>query len=192
MSAPIPDGIRPALGVRAWDAVDGPALESVFRSVVWPRNQRLVAECLSPISVFEGYRPTRPAGRWARLRGKTEAPERMHVIPRKHLSPSKNCSCGIYAGWFLEEAHHMGVIPQVRGWFGPGAPKISLRPRVFGVMAGWGRVVRGSKGFRAQYAKLVALFQPREGEHQDIEELAELYEVPIVNRNTYHYTWESA
>jgi hypothetical protein len=193
----VPDGIRAALGVRAWDAVEGPALESVYRGVVWPRNQPLAARCLDPISVFEGYRKLKQTGRLARLL-RTAPVESLQPPPERHSAPHKDCSCGIYAGWRLNEAYNMGMPatppPGVATFmmYGTASKAITGKPKVFGAVAGWGRVVRGSGGFRAQYAKVVALFIPRKQDHQEIEELAELYNVPIVDRKHYKYEWKSA
>jgi hypothetical protein len=191
MKPSIPDAIRPALGLRAWDVVDGPALESVYRGVVWPRNQRLVAECLDPADLFEGYKPRHKIKRWW-LPGEYETVEKIRAPTNKHLAPHRGCSCGIYGAWELGEAHLMGAYMPGVLTFKPVTPKYSNRPKVFGAVAGWGRVVRGSKGFRAQFAKVVAFFIPRDVDHQGIEELGELYEVPIVDRDNYNIEWKGA
>ena len=59
---------------------------------------------------------------------------------KKHHVASVDCSCGFYA------------------YFSPGADQLS--GDVEGIIEGYGRVTVGSKGFRAERAKIVALVVP--------------------------------
>jgi hypothetical protein len=75
-------------------------------------------------------------------------------------APQRDCACGLYA---LQEpwdfagylpARHFGVSYQAN--------------TVIGVVAGWGRAFRGKHGWRAQFARPVALYStPDLDEHVD-------------------------
>jgi hypothetical protein len=73
-------------------------------------------------------------------------------------SPSLRCSCGLYAYWtgpFAED------VPAVRGSaqsFSPPFASLALVSRcVIGRVAGWGRVVQHTKGWRAGFAYPLSL-----------------------------------
>jgi hypothetical protein len=88
---------------------------------------------------------------------------------RHHSPPTKTCTCGIYALNKWEPSH----------------PK-KLRPwqseAITGLIHGWGHIVIGSKGFRAQYAKPIALVsRPKSVKFTArIEELAMVYGLEII------------
>lgn len=88
-----------------------------------------------------------------------------------HGVPDEDCQCGIYA--FRQ--------PEFESLNGAPGPKVR------GVVMGWGRYVLGALGWRAQYARLVALLDladlagASEEDPTDIPVvIAERYEVPIV------------
>jgi hypothetical protein len=62
--------------------------------------------------------------------------------PHEHW---QHCGCGIYA-------YHHGDFPQGQ----------STSPHVFGIVALYGNVLYGSKGYRASKARLVGLLDPRQ------------------------------
>lgn len=72
----------------------------------------------------------------------THQPER-YSAKAGHAPGSDGCTCGFYAYWTGEDC-----------W---GMPQ-----RVTGVIAAWGVVTAGTKGIRAQHARIVALVKPRE------------------------------
>ena len=86
-----------------------------------------------------------------------------------HSPPHKTCTCGIYA---LNE-------------WEPSNPK-KTRPwpsdSITGLVLGWGHIVLGSKGFRAQYSKPIALVsRPRSTKLSEIiEELSQIYGLEII------------
>jgi hypothetical protein len=89
----------------------------------------------------------------------------------KYGAPQKNCTCGIYA---LSEWPE-GNIKKVRPW---------PSDAVTGVILGWGHVVMGSKGFRAQYAKPIALIsRPRSTKLTGIiEEMLYVYGLDLLDQ----------
>lgn len=98
---------------------------------------------------------------------------------KQHAPPTRTCTCGIYA---LNE-------------WEPSNPK-SVRPwpsdAITGLIHGWGHIVLGSKGFRAQYAKPIALVsRPRSTKMTAIiDSLAEVYGIEIITvkeAKTYGY-----
>lgn len=74
--------------------------------------------------------------------------------------PGADCQCGFYS---------------VRDVF-------NVQPGIIGGVVGWGKVVDGEKGWRAEKAAVAALFRPPWGsveEQQKVEMLAEMYNVPV-------------
>lgn len=59
---------------------------------------------------------------------------------RGHPAPAEGCSCGFWAYWHLAAAPYFGASPEFAG-----------------VIEGWGRCLIGSRGFRCQYARVVAV-----------------------------------
>jgi len=151
VAEPVVGAIR---GFRWW-RLTGTWLTSPWRGDVrWGREENL-ATCLGR--------------RWL-LRWKP------HGVPHERGVPETECSCGFYA---------MLHAP-VEGADGPGCwplnPSLSGGPiaLVFGVAAGSGRVVLGQFGWRAERARIDALYVP--SSRTPIEMLAaaaESYEVPI-------------
>lgn len=153
----IPDGITPLVGYRGWLYKDG-RLFSCYREVEWPLNGRITSECIHPNTDINLY---------FRLGNNQED----GVQKRKysaHIAPDLHCSCGIYA--LNDYPSQRGTLP----W-----PSESLT----GVMLGWGHTVVGSKGFRSEYGKIVALVsRPRSPRlSKTIEEMAELYNIEVID-----------
>jgi hypothetical protein len=63
-------------------------------------------------------------------------------VTKPHLQPMKECMCGFWA--YTAGIHRMEA----------------LGPVVVGMIEGWGRMVIGPKGFRAEKARIVALCFP--------------------------------
>lgn len=89
------------------------------------------------------------------------------VVPiQPHAAPGNQCQCGLYA-----YHDHVTADPAV-GY-------------VWGAVAAWGNIEVHHNGFRAQYAEIVALAEPREPCARDeVENLRwtarEIYKVPVV------------
>ena len=152
----VPDGITPLVGYRGWLVRDN-ALVSCYRDVEWPVGKPLQSECI---------RPTYREGQ-----GVFPAP------PKHYWSPHISCTCGMYA------LHEYPKVWQEH----EGKRRASVKPwpseAVTGMIQGWGRIIVGDKGFRAQYAKPVALVaRPRSKRWPEvIERLAERYGLEIVD-----------
>ena len=94
-------------------------------------------------------------------------PEEGAVLLEEHVSPARECVCGIYA--------YNGLGPRFRDTY-------------FCVYLGWGRVYHGRFYWRAQYVRPLALgklgrperFDPRGARAGWIERLAERYDIPLL------------
>lgn len=68
---------------------------------------------------------------------------------RNHRAGQLNCACGFYAYWDGENSRHVGFNDY----------------QVEGVIEAWGLITVGTRGFRAEYAKIVALVIPNPANH---------------------------
>lgn len=152
----IPDGINPLVGYRGWMQKDG-KLYSCYREVEWPKTGKVTSECIHPNTAFNLY-----------FRLNKEENSRARKFSA-HIAPDFDCSCGIYA--LTDYPSQRESLP----W-----PSDALT----GVMLGWGHTVIGNKGFRSEYAKIVALVaRPRSPRLMNIiEEISQNYAIPVVSR----------
>jgi len=160
----IPDTAEPMLGFRVWRfREDDLTLWSVTKGN--PKDVDKKRELLSG---------TTPNGYWPKKMGPmgTSVLEAKCLANNDHHVPDKNCTCGIYA------TYDSAVIAQY-----------ILQGPVLGLVQGYGTVVPGEAndetlgGFRAEKAKLVALFEispdftiPRRQLHRVGQE----YGVPVI------------
>jgi hypothetical protein len=89
--------------------------------------------------------------------------ERSSPTPHKEFT---RCQCGLYGFTDINEL-----------------ARLIDRPAVIGLVAGWGRVIIGTKGWRAQYAKPIAIFDVDKVHTLDsstLQQLSERYLVPLV------------
>lgn len=156
----VPDGITPLVGFRGWLIKDA-ALWSVYpdiRKVEWPVGSPLNSECLPPNRRVEYDDP------------------RIVNPPKHYWAPHIACTCGIYAlhdypkPWTELDGK---TVKADRPW--PSSA-------VTGMIHGWGHIVVGDKGFRAQYAKPIALVSHRRhGEWpKAIQEVAYRYGLEVI------------
>lgn len=157
----VPDGISPLVGYRGWMVSDD-VLTSCYRKVEWQVGEPMQSECIRPT-----FREGSSSGS-------------VFPSPPKHYwSPHLECTCGIYA---------LHDYPKLWDTY-EGKRRATVKPwpyeAVTGVVQGWGRIIVGDKGFRAQYAKPVALVsRPRSNKWPAvIERLAERYGLEIVDAN---------
>lgn len=155
-----PDGINPIVGVRAWRVQTTLQKEDLLHSVYkhgvpWPIDQTLEAQCIQPITTH--WRA------WG-AQSTNEVPVESH--PKEPI-PYIECSCGIYA---LNSELGAG---EVRPW---GSESL------VGIVLLWGRILEGERGYRAQYAKIAALWMDTdEPERVDlVTQVAERYHVPLI------------
>ncbi len=205
----VPDSIEPLIGYRAWNIADG-KLFSLNDWYLWPPGEKAVAGCnndafkssrwawmlreeiapgdLTAGDWYDGMREfaTEDLNRWASERfginqGHLPAGAQVAiprppniilpygqyvyslVIERHDPPPAEECSCGLYA-----------VSDPVSS---PGGP-------VYGEIKAWGRVIPGSRGFRAQYAYPTKLVLSNvDTGAADVRELGTLlaknYKVPV-------------
>jgi hypothetical protein len=75
-------------------------------------------------------------------------------VGRTHSAPATDCACGLHAYYTLEQVEMDAGLPRGESIYGGLTP----RPlRVLGAVIGWGRMVMCVDGWRAQYARPVAL-----------------------------------
>jgi hypothetical protein len=156
-----PDLLGYITGVRAWRFVDsgrGWRLQSAVQTMLWPPNERLEAECLRMVM------------------GHPMAPMPIRVPPHQDATPAAGCKCGY---WGLAD------YTEVYAQFGTRIMK-RVRPNpeqfVYGTIALWGRVLTGTKGWRAQYAYPLALVSEATtlNNRGMLLGLAETYGIPVV------------
>lgn len=89
---------------------------------------------------------------------------------RGHEAPHSDCRCG-YAGLYAL----------------PDEPDLPAPETVWGAVVAWGRIVEGERGFRAQFARPVALLDcenPLDRRKvRRVARAAESYEIPLLERD---------
>lgn len=86
-----------------------------------------------------------------------------------HEAPHRDCRCGYAAYYAL-----------------PDDPELPARQAVWGAVVAWGRIVECEHGFRAQYARPVALLDcdnPHDPTGRRRARAAESYSVPLLPRD---------
>lgn len=171
----IPDGVVPIVGYRGWNINDEGNLCGVTHDEEWPPG-KVTAEAVCMVK-----------------RPKVEI--ELHNIPKEHFTeaqleiemivdrwaeawidphepPNENCRCGLYARLERDEVSY---------------------GEVHGRIEAWGKIVKGSQGYRAQFARVTGLYRGRmrddfpEGSvliprrEEVIDKLADRYDVPILD-----------
>lgn len=190
MSSVVPDYCAPLVGYRKWNLTNDGRLTSVTSDERWPARQPLRAVCRmrpKPVITPPVFRPADPPwgcrGRmlfgtpynptWANGSGDADAclsdgfvcdliAIALQVVPLQLIrycdAPNAKCYCGIYA--------HAEPVFEYEGF-------------VSGEVSLWGRVMKGERGYRAQFAypKSLTLHYPDEAMARRI---ADTYGVPCV------------
>lgn len=150
----VPDVAGPIIGYRCWHTTSRlPLLLSNFNAELWRPGDVLQALCHKQFD-----------------RGPN------------HHSPIRDCTCGIYAysdpyqaamDWATSDCStgHTDC---------PVCDERASRLVIAGRIEAWGRVVPGTEGFRAQYARISAIFQSPLAER-----VAEIYGVPVLSQEEY-------
>lgn len=154
-------GLR-AFAIDAYGRLHGPSYDSVFR----PGEN--VATCRKPDDdgMWQYFQPvTFSSGGFTLSDDPTLAAAAVESKPLKkesqHRVAGKDCSCGFYA-YYDGRNDYLKVPSGGGGWtvtFG-GATGASSRDRIGAVIEGFGVCTVGSRGFRAEKARLLALIQP--------------------------------
>lgn len=79
----------------------------------------------------------------------------IQTLPDSHPAPGTACHCGYWAFW--GKPFYWRTAPDVDA---VSALEDSRIVPVLGVAEGWGRTLKGSLGFRCEYAKVTALLAP--------------------------------
>lgn len=176
----IPDTTEVYIGYKALDlnAVTG-YLRSPSQPVEWPAGKRLQASCTGeaewgwvPVEVDKQDELSSDVPMPGSWRAETpDSPVPSNPLPEGwqwrwhpiyHDAPAEGCTCGIY------------VKDKPQGAVSYLSPK-----GIIVEVALWGKVIRGDKGARGQYAYPQALLTPTQLK-DEVEETAALYQVPIV------------
>jgi hypothetical protein len=94
---------------------------------------------------------------WRTLWPKREELQARCSLDRLHFSPDANCDCGIYAFRSPKSLWpgYMRASPIQKGW-----SEGYVVQRIFGEVCLWGQVIRGTRGWRAEYAYPRRLYIP--------------------------------
>lgn len=76
------------------------------------------------------------------------------ALTMRHKPGAMGCACGF---WMYHDLSHSA------DW----AHIYQLRPTVTGLVQGWGTMTRGTKGYRAQFAAILALVEPTWAQQTD-------------------------
>ena len=90
---------------------------------------------------------------------------------RGHEAPHRDCNCGIAAYYALD-----------------AEPELPAPEALWGAIVAWGRIVEHERGFRAQFARPVALLDTSDSDEQSkprarAAKAAERYEIPLLRRD---------
>jgi len=109
--------------------------------------------------------PRTPPSPWPSDRA---GPAKCHAV-RGHEAPYRDCLCG-FSGYYAL----------------PEEPDLPAPEAVWGAVVAWGRIVECERGFRAQYARPVALLDfenPLDRRKtRRVVRAAESYEIPLLDR----------
>lgn len=187
----VPDVAEPFLGFRCWDYDSHRnLLLSVFGVYrVWPQGEPLRAVCTkyTNASTYSRYKLTRDIDELLVLfgaEGRFQHPEEAY----EHKAPYEGCGdinrpgCGIYCAFQMETV-----------------AEYSHMPRVYGLAFGWGKVIPGRNGFRAELAYPAAIFDLFDTdkydpnvesmhtfERSDLYRVARAYNVPVIVPDSTH------
>jgi hypothetical protein len=101
-----------------------------------------------------------------------------HKLGRDHSAPAEDCACGLHAYYALEQVEMDAGLPRGESLYGGLTPHPL---RVLGAVIGWGRMVMCVDGWRAQYARPVALLYDQRSAGL-AGQIGGEYGVPIVAR----------
>jgi hypothetical protein len=156
-----PDQVGEIRAWRVWVAVPVRgelALHSFYAPLTWPPGEIVRAECRRKDTRFQGMSSS----------DHTEPP------------PAAACSCGIYGvdGPGRSDIRQFVRHPTWSPHLEQASPEHCLT--VLGEVALWGRVRVGRYGWRAEFARPLALALPPAFGREQVRHLAELYEIPLV------------
>jgi hypothetical protein len=148
--------------VAGWKALSirGRLLHSPQQNTLWPPREPLLAECSD-------------VRRWLVFAG-GRAPQLEEEPPAPHASPDADCGCGIYAvADSVRTASYLWPPPY--GW------QLETDATVLAQVEGWGTIVPGDHGWRAEKARVVALTYVGHATPEVIDEIAAVYRVPVLD-----------
>jgi hypothetical protein len=151
----VPDDTRPVAGARVWTVAR--TMHQAMGGMLWPLN------------ASDPWRMDHEFNGW---------PVAVARCPRdpEHVPPVEGCGCGFWACLTPMEAF--------TGGFGFGASGNAVGGAVGGVVSGLGDVLVGQKVWRAQYARVEAIFDhpsiPSDGLPYSKEQIARSYGAEII------------
>lgn len=103
---------------------------------------------------------------------------KMSRMPHPSGCPAPDCECGFYALHGLPEINE-GLDKSI--WEIDAATSGGRHGLVLGVVEGFGRVLIGTAGWRARFARVLALFAGPAGSHRsaELQMTADAYGVPV-------------
>lgn len=147
----VPDFTEPIVAIRAWNLMKDAAKDPLY---LRRRSRRSTSVRLTSVSMTSVW----PA----------DEPFEATCTNRSHRSgesavPRASCVCGIYA-----KSDAQGL-----------AAEYSANLYIHGIVRLWGRVIPGETGWRAQYARIVALLA-RKWFDEETRDAARAYGVPVL------------
>jgi hypothetical protein len=148
-------GSRPFVGFRRWDLTVRSTLSAKALSFDWEAGEPTRAVCITSYATRRG-------------------PD----VPRSHLAPHHDCSCGLYH-WYAPK--NMKIPETIEFLMDHGS---NLDRAVYGASLFWGKLCLAERGVRAEYARPLALIDTNafrsKGWKLILDRTADAYEVPIV------------
>lgn len=163
LDAPIPDVVAPIVGYRAWKW-DTQGLHSL-RGIDWPAGGHVTAECLASKFNWLSQRAYHAATNWGD--GEADPPTRCNNSPSDPVPDDQpdlihgEYGCGLYAYATLEDA-----------WKNLHAD--SPNTTIIGEVELWGKVWPHEKGYRAEHARVKALYRTPNDDGKNVVEIADV------------------
>lgn len=139
----VPDYFRPVIGIREWGIPEKYLRSTAYSGEIWKPGEEKRAVCKTAGNSFwytTNYIP------YVNIQGGiAERPAEPPKPPPNHAPPALGCGCGIYAYYNRKMCVEYGD------------ELASGTTGVRGLISSWGRLILSEYGFKAEYAKLVAL-----------------------------------
>lgn len=176
----IPDAIEPVIGYRCW-ALEGGYLKPTNSDFIWQPGENQ-AICYAQRGEFNKKV-------WKNVDGEL----RIVKLNTHGLIPEASCNCGFWVLKTPQDLLDRMIAPKPRDdvysvmatyW----GPRTSAQ-FVIGQVRGWGRVLPGENGWRAEYAAVDSIIQVKHRKNvvsdERLEAVAALYEVPVVREEAF-------
>lgn len=157
MNEIVPDGAEPVIGYRIWKVHEQPV--RIIERKDGEVTRTLVTEHWLQSINGTVWTPGEPL--------EAKCVHDYALYGQEHDSPKEGCSCGVYSAESADE-----LMSQIGG--GPGT--------VWGEVKHWGKIIPGTRGYKAQFGYPAVLCGPDE---DWLDELGKLYGCPVMRGRLY-------